>query len=98
MGAVLGEMTQSGSYAPLEPRRQRLLVRDVFRRKSCSVNRMWLNRRVGQSRHTICFYEGSRVGKRPIHPHRRFPQMQWTKPEAEVVAVTMEVTAYVATL
>lgn len=24
--------------------------------------------------------------------------MQWTKPEAEVVAVTMEVTAYVATL
>ena len=25
-------------------------------------------------------------------------QMTWTKPEAEVVAVTMEVTAYVATL
>ena len=25
-------------------------------------------------------------------------QMKWTKPEAEVVAVTMEVTAYVATL
>jgi coenzyme PQQ precursor peptide PqqA len=24
--------------------------------------------------------------------------MSWTKPEAEVVAVTMEVTAYVATL
>jgi coenzyme PQQ precursor peptide PqqA len=24
--------------------------------------------------------------------------MQWTKPEAEIVAVTMEVTAYVATL
>ncbi|MGH7525306.1 MAG: pyrroloquinoline quinone precursor peptide PqqA [Gemmatimonadales bacterium] len=24
--------------------------------------------------------------------------MTWTKPEAEVVAVTMEVTAYVATL
>jgi hypothetical protein len=24
--------------------------------------------------------------------------MKWTKPEAEVVAVTMEVTAYVATL
>ena len=24
--------------------------------------------------------------------------MRWTKPEAEVVAVTMEVTAYVATL
>ena len=29
--------------------------------------------------------------------HRRV-QMKWTKPEAEVVAVTMEVTAYVATL
>ncbi len=26
------------------------------------------------------------------------PHMTWTKPEAEVVAVTMEVTAYVATL
>jgi coenzyme PQQ precursor peptide PqqA len=25
-------------------------------------------------------------------------RMKWTKPEAEVVAVTMEVTAYVATL
>jgi coenzyme PQQ precursor peptide PqqA len=25
-------------------------------------------------------------------------EMRWTKPEAEVVAVTMEVTAYVATL
>ncbi|HUR93100.1 MAG TPA: pyrroloquinoline quinone precursor peptide PqqA [Gemmatimonadales bacterium] len=24
--------------------------------------------------------------------------MKWTKPEAEIVAVTMEVTAYVATL
>jgi coenzyme PQQ precursor peptide PqqA len=24
--------------------------------------------------------------------------MRWTKPEAEIVAVTMEVTAYVATL
>jgi len=24
--------------------------------------------------------------------------MKWTKPEAEVIAVTMEVTAYVATL
>jgi coenzyme PQQ precursor peptide PqqA len=28
---------------------------------------------------------------------RRF-SMRWTKPEAEIVAVTMEVTAYVATL
>jgi len=28
----------------------------------------------------------------------RVETMSWTKPEAEVVAVTMEVTAYVATL
>ena len=28
----------------------------------------------------------------------RMELMKWTKPEAEVVAVTMEVTAYVATL
>jgi coenzyme PQQ precursor peptide PqqA len=32
----------------------------------------------------------------PSTPERR--TMTWTKPEAEVVAVTMEVTAYVATL
>ena len=31
------------------------------------------------------------------HPSGAYP-MSWTKPEAEVVAVTMEVTAYVATL
>jgi hypothetical protein len=31
----------------------------------------------------------------PYQPERT---MTWTKPEAEVVAVTMEVTAYVATL
>ena len=30
--------------------------------------------------------------------HLRRITMKWTKPEAEVVAVTMEVTAYVATL
>ena len=32
--------------------------------------------------------------------HHTIPEgaMTWTKPEAEVVAVTMEVTAYVATL
>lgn len=33
----------------------------------------------------------------PFNP-RRNSIMKWTKPEAEVVAVTMEVTAYVATL
>jgi len=31
------------------------------------------------------------------HQHQEV-DMRWTKPEAEVVAVTMEVTAYVATL
>jgi hypothetical protein len=35
---------------------------------------------------------------RPILHLREVAQMTWTKPEAEVVAVTMEVTAYVATL
>ena len=30
--------------------------------------------------------------------NREIVTMKWTKPEAEVVAVTMEVTAYVATL
>jgi coenzyme PQQ precursor peptide PqqA len=30
--------------------------------------------------------------------HNGESTMRWTKPEAEIVAVTMEVTAYVATL
>ncbi len=30
--------------------------------------------------------------------HTEHTTMSWTKPEAEIVAVTMEVTAYVATL
>jgi hypothetical protein len=34
----------------------------------------------------------------PNHHQQAEVQMRWTKPEAEVVAVTMEVTAYVATL
>ena len=34
---------------------------------------------------------------RPSSSHLRRITMKWTKPEAEVVAVTMEVTAYVAT-
>ncbi|MEP6687065.1 MAG: pyrroloquinoline quinone precursor peptide PqqA [Gemmatimonadales bacterium] len=40
--------------------------------------------------------------KHPIvNPFTTFSKdenMKWTKPEAEIVAVTMEVTAYVATL
>jgi hypothetical protein len=34
----------------------------------------------------------------PTHHTTEEKIMKWTKPEAEVVAVTMEVTAYVATL
>ncbi|HEX5635074.1 MAG TPA: pyrroloquinoline quinone precursor peptide PqqA [Gemmatimonadales bacterium] len=33
-----------------------------------------------------------------MSPHLQEASMRWTKPEAEIVAVTMEVTAYVATL
>jgi coenzyme PQQ precursor peptide PqqA len=35
---------------------------------------------------------------RPLFKPLEESTMKWTKPEAEVVAVTMEVTAYVATL
>ena len=54
--------------------------------------------------HTACVTPGSAV---PIIGSGRLTSLQqlwrvetmsWTKPEAEVVAVTMEVTAYVATL
>ncbi len=34
----------------------------------------------------------------PVHQPQEDRAMKWTKPEAEVIAVTMEVTAYVATL
>jgi hypothetical protein len=34
----------------------------------------------------------------PSKSHSGGRTMKWSKPEAEVVAVTMEVTAYVATL
>ena len=39
----------------------------------------------------------SRAQSAPLQPLEE-STMKWTKPEAEVVAVTMEVTAYVATL
>lgn len=62
--------------------------------------------------HTICIEEGvvgyrmARLGESTHlfvsgpRPAYQTPEdaMTWTKPEAEVVAVTMEVTAYVATL
>jgi coenzyme PQQ precursor peptide PqqA len=38
------------------------------------------------------------VGPDPYHLSCGAEIMSWTKPEAEIVAVTMEVTAYVATL
>ena len=49
--------------------------------------------RLGVESPTYC----SRVPQGPTTQDRRVA-MTWTKPEAEVVAVTMEVTAYVATL
>jgi hypothetical protein len=52
-----------------------------------------------QPRHTICINEGVVGPNGPITSYSfRRVLMTWTKPEAEVVAVTMEVTAYVATL
>jgi coenzyme PQQ precursor peptide PqqA len=48
--------------------------------------------RLGESPH---HYESGPLD--PTH-HRSGEHIMWTKPEAEIVAVTMEVTAYVATL
>jgi hypothetical protein len=42
--------------------------------------------------------ESTQVGFQQQRYHTPERTMTWTKPEAEVVAVTMEVTAYVATL
>jgi hypothetical protein len=54
---------------------------------------------LSHERHAACVNQGV-VG--PIGPIQFLSSggcfMTWTKPEAEVVAVTMEVTAYVATL
>lgn len=47
--------------------------------------------RLGEFTHTDVFGL-----HRPTNPPE--DTMTWTKPEAEIVAVTMEVTAYVATL
>jgi coenzyme PQQ precursor peptide PqqA len=43
-------------------------------------------------RHEACLKRGRQTTNSLEAP------MRWTKPEAEIVAVTMEVTAYVATL
>ena len=67
---------------------------------------------MSHARHAVCITEGGvgplrvRLGVHtqafsgPTGPTKLNPEgaMTWTKPEAEVVAVTMEVTAYVATL
>lgn len=52
------------------------------------------------ARHTPCINEGVVGPTGPITSFSLFwrVHMTWTKPEAEIVAVTMEVTAYVATL
>jgi len=44
-----------------------------------------------------CGTEQATVRERALrHPNREEERMQWTKPEFEIVEVTMEVTAYVA--
>jgi hypothetical protein len=54
---------------------------------------------LSHERHTLCINEGVVGPNGPITVSLfRRVRMTWTKPEAEVVAVTMEVTAYVATL
>jgi len=50
-----------------------------------------------RSWHTACVTPSSTV-LTSLQQLWRVETMSWTKPEAEVVAVTMEVTAYVATL
>jgi hypothetical protein len=59
------------------------------------------NTSLSHQRHTICINEGV-VGPNGPITYFSIPEgaydVTWTKPEAEVVAVTMEVTAYVATL
>jgi coenzyme PQQ precursor peptide PqqA len=40
----------------------------------------------------------NRIGSAGPNYQQRGEATMWTKPEAEIVAVTMEVTAYVATL
>jgi coenzyme PQQ precursor peptide PqqA len=47
---------------------------------------------------TGCAHPISRSGSHRAHHFNTEGAMTWTKPEAEIVAVTMEVTAYVATL
>jgi coenzyme PQQ precursor peptide PqqA len=60
--------------------------------KRLQDNQLRCSRRHAQGRHEPCLLEGRQV----INPLEA--TMRWTKPEAEIVAVTMEVTAYVATL
>ena len=50
--------------------------------------------RPGLPWHAACLSQGV---SNYFHQHQEI-EMRWTKPEAEIVAVTMEVTAYVATL
>lgn len=48
--------------------------------------------------HGQCIRHGSAAMNYSVMSFFGGYSMSWTKPEAEVVAVTMEVTAYVATL
>jgi coenzyme PQQ precursor peptide PqqA len=55
-------------------------------------NELPSRRERAESRHEPCLQYGCQITN-PMEA-----TMRWTKPEAEIVAVTMEVTAYVATL
>jgi len=90
--------TQRHLTHPVGPNPHCIQARDTHirrYRKTASTHRTALS----HARHTICINEGVVGPNGPITDYFfRRVLMTWTKPEAEVVAVTMEVTAYVATL
>ena len=109
----MGDMTQSGDLThdsrPVT-HSHRPPTRD---RNSLPNNALRAINQSCRLRHAVCINEGVvgslwvRLGgntQRHSGLRARFitaleeSTMKWTKPEAEVVAVTMEVTAYVATL
>ena len=100
MTRLVGEITQSGGIPQAGPIRTQSGEIDRFTPQSVAPN--------------ILAHHLHLSGRRRVHqrsdwvvaPNRQSVQqplsedehMKWTKPEAEIVAVTMEVTAYVATL
>jgi hypothetical protein len=67
--------------------------------KALEDNHLGSRREDDQARHGVCFTLGQYCCAAVTDViSLEGTSMSWTKPEAEVVAVTMEVTAYVATL